>query len=384
MHILRKVNAETQTLLFYMPTTDEIVDVIGQSKVITKLDLTKVFLQVKMNVSDKEKTTFTCHRGKFQYKRMPFGVKNAPAVFQGTVDEALKDCRDCSRTYINDIIVFSSTWSDHLIHLRKVLNALRRAGLHANPSKCEWRGAFVNYLGHVVGSGVLAVPKHRITALANFPMPQTKKGLRSFLGVISYYRKFVSGIANFTAPLTPSTNKAAPARVQWTREMEVSFSELKISVSVLNVPSPDDSFVPCVDASVLGIGGVLCILRNEEEVSVAFYSRQTKNAERSYSATELENLALLCTIQHFSHYLFGKHFIIYTDHKALLSLMNSVHLNRRLHRISLCIYLSLSLHRVGERTMRKHMHTNTQNMEYRTSDLEHRTLNMVHLNIASS
>ena len=183
----------------------------------------------------------------------------------------------------------------------------------------------MNYLGHVVGSGVLAVPKHRITALENFPMPETKKGLRSFLGVISYYRKFVSGIDNFTALLTPSTNKAALARVRWTREMEVSFSELKNSLykmSVLNVPSPDDSFVLCVDASVLGIGGALCILRKEEEVPVAFYSRQTKNAERSYSATELEALALLCTIEHFSHYLFGKHFIIYTDHKALLSLMN--------------------------------------------------------------
>ena len=189
----------------------------------------------------------------------------------------------------------------------------------------------MNYLGHVVGSGVLAVPKHRITALENFPMPQTKKSLRSFLGVTSYYRKFVSGIANSTALLTPFTNKAAPAMVQWTREMEVSLSELKKSLykmSVLNVPSPDDLFVLCVEASVLGISGVLCNLINEEEVPVAFYSRQTKNAERSYSATELEALALLCNIEHFSHYLFGKRFIIHTDHKALLSLMNSVHLNR--------------------------------------------------------
>ena len=121
---LRKVNAVTQTLPFSMPTTDEIVDVIGQSKVISKLDLTKGFLQVRMKVFYKEKTTFICHRGKFQYKTMPFGVNNAPAVFQGIADEALKDCRDCSRTYIDDIVVFSSTWSDHLIHLKKVLNAL--------------------------------------------------------------------------------------------------------------------------------------------------------------------------------------------------------------------------------------------------------------------
>ena len=103
---LRKVNAVTQTLPFYMPTTDEIVDVIGQSKVISKLDLTKGFLQVKMKISDKEKTTFICHRGMFQYKRMTCGVNNAPAVFHGIVDEALKDCRDCSRTYIDAIVVF--------------------------------------------------------------------------------------------------------------------------------------------------------------------------------------------------------------------------------------------------------------------------------------
>ena len=100
----------------------------------------------------------------------------------------------------------------------------------------------------------------------------------------------------------------------------MSFNELKNSLykmSVLNVPSPDDSFVLCVDASVLGTAGVFCILRNEEEVPVAFYFRQTKNAERCYSATELEALALLCTIEHFSHYLFWEVFIIYTDHKAL-------------------------------------------------------------------
>ena len=177
---------------------------------------------------------------------------------------------------------------------------------------------------------LVVVPKHKITALEAVNATNQEK-FKNFSRIISYYRKFVSGIANSTALLTPFTNRAAPARVRWTREMEVNFSELKkilYKMSVLNVPSPDDSFVLCVDASVLGIAGVLCILRNEEEVSVAFYSRQTKNAERSYSATELEALALLCTIQHFSHYIFGKHFIIYTDHKVLLSLMNSVHLNR--------------------------------------------------------
>ena len=136
-----------------MPTVEEIVDQVGQCNVISKLDLSKGFHQVPVSEADKEKTTFVSHCGKFQYCRMPFGLRNAPAVFQQTMENALEGCQKFSRPYIDDIVVYSKCWSDHLVLVDRVLETLGRAGLTAKLLKCEWGGRKLVYLGHLVGSG---------------------------------------------------------------------------------------------------------------------------------------------------------------------------------------------------------------------------------------
>ena len=323
----RKLNAHTKPVSFYMPTVEEIVDQVGQWNVISKLDLSKGFHQV----TDKEKTTFVSHCGKFQYCRMPFGLRNVRAVFQQTMEKALEGCREFSRPYIDDIVVYSKCWSDHLVHVDRVLETRGRAGLTANPLKCEWGGRKLVYLGHLVGSGTKAVPRDRAAAMANYVRPRTRRDLKSFLGSLSYYRNFIPRVADFTSVLTPASTTQAPATVRWDEGMVSAFNHLCNSlcnVCELTVPTSQDTFILQTDASQLGLGGVLSVIRNGEELPVAFFARQLRGAEKNYSATELEALGVVCGVEHFDHYLYDRAFVIYTDHKALCSLLTSKCLNR--------------------------------------------------------
>ena len=155
----RKLNARTTQTQFYMPLLDEILDDIGQSTVVSKMDLSKGFHQMPVKQKDRAKTAFVCPMGKFHLNRMPFGLMNVPAIFQQLMEQVLQDHKAFARPYIDDVINFSSDWTTHLDHIRRVLEALKRAGLTANPKKCEWGGKHMLYLGHIVGSGKLVVPQ---------------------------------------------------------------------------------------------------------------------------------------------------------------------------------------------------------------------------------
>ena len=208
----------------------------------------------------------------------------------------------------------------------------------ANRNKCEWGGRELQFLGHVIGSGEMAIPKARIQSLREYVKPVTKRGLRSFLGAVSFYRKFARDLAKHTAILTPATSKSAPPKVTWTDSMDDAFHsirELMCSCTKLIVPLPSDRFSIITDASGLGIGGVLQVEREGEWLAAAYYSRQTRGTETRYSATVLEALALVDTIIHFSYYLYGHSFSAFTDHHALMSLKRSERLNGRLKRLAL-------------------------------------------------
>ena len=130
------------------------------------------------------------------------------------MEKVLVSCSEFSAVYIDDILIFSSSWSEHLVHVRKVLTALRQAGLTAKPSKCEWGIGHFDYLGHRVGSDKVAVPKHRVQAMADFKLPITKRHLRSFFGSIDYYRRFIPHFTSLSSLLTSSTSVKAPGAVQ--------------------------------------------------------------------------------------------------------------------------------------------------------------------------
>ena len=330
----RRLNELTVSDPYYMATLEEILERVGNSRVISKLDLCKGFYQIEVEESSMEKTAFVIPFGKFQFTRMPFGLKNAPAVFQRAIEVVLQECYAFSAPYIDDIVVFSQSGVEHCVHLRSVFKELKRFGLTVKEAKCEFGKLRLEYLGHIIGGGVLAVPEHRATAMANFIQPKSKRQLRSFLGAASYYRKFVRGYANMSSVLSPATAKPAPSVVHWDKEMLEAFNQIKVclvQVCVLTVPCHDDRFVLHTDASGSGIGATLNVVREGEERPAAYFSRQLQGAQHRYSATELEGLAIFKSIMFFSHFLFGRHFVVITDHKALVSFLHSRVLNRRLH-----------------------------------------------------
>ena len=299
----RRLNELTISDPYYMVTLEEILERVGNSSVISKLDLCKGFYQIEVEPDSMEKTAFITPFGKFQFTRMPFGLKNAPAVFQRTMEVVLGRCYEYSAPYIDDIVVFSKDGVEHAQHLRNVFSELRKYGLTVKEAKCEFGKLKVEYLGHIIGGGVLAVPAHRAAAMADFLLPKTKRQLRSFLGAASYYRKFVKGYASMSSVLSPATSKPAPSVVGWAKERLEAFNSIKVclvNVCVLTILSQEDVFVLHTDASGAGIGATLNVIRDGEERPAAYFSRQLQGAQRRYSATELEGLAIFKSV-HFFH-----------------------------------------------------------------------------------
>ena len=326
----RRLNSVTKSDPYYMITLDEILERVG---VISKLDLAKGYYQVEVEEGSIEKTAFITPFGKYACTRMPFWLKNAPAIFQRAMEYVLKDLYDLCAPYIDDIIVFSDCWDEYLVHLEQVFLALDKHGLKVKESKCEFGKMYVEYLDHIVGNGQLAVPEHRATAMKEYKQPVSKKDLRSFLVAMSYYRRFIPHFAEYSSVLSPATSKKASGVVQWSEEMLAAFSSLTdilCNVCKLTIPVYSDVFSLHTDASGAGLGATLNVVRQNDELPVAFYGKQLQGAQKRYSATELECLAIYKAINHFAHFLHGRSFCVYTDHKALVSLLQSRVLNRRL------------------------------------------------------
>ena len=260
----RRINSLTRQQPFFMPRVEEVIEGIDKARFISKLDLSKGFYQVALTEQAKQKTAFTCHRGAFQFTRMPFGVKNAPACFQALMQRVLASVSEFATPYMDDVVIFSETWDDHVKHIQLVLESIGKAGLTVNPNKCSWGGRGVEFLGHHIGKGRMSIPEHRSTALATYTRPRTKKGLRAFLGSVGFYRRYLNKLAHWTSVLTPKTSRQAPSIVEWSGEEEVAFSNICAffcNPSTLCVPVLDDVVSIVSDASGRGIGGVLQVRR---------------------------------------------------------------------------------------------------------------------------
>ena len=253
------------------------------------------------------------------------------------MQRVLAEVTEFSTAYMDDVVIYSPTWDDHVVHVNQVLELIGKAGLTVNPKKCCWGGRAVEFLGHFVGRGQMSIPAHRCTALASYTRPRTKKGLRAFLGSVGFYRRYLEKLAHWTSLLTPKTAKQAPQIVEWSGEEEVAFNSICsffCKPSTLCVPVIDDVVSIVSDASGRGIGGVLQVRRDGEWWPAAYFSRQLRGAEHRYSATELEALALTETIRHFAYHLYGRPFQAFTDHKPLEQLTTSTKLNPRLSRLA--------------------------------------------------
>ena len=324
----RGLNAVTKKDTFPLPRIDDLLDQLGRAQYFTTLDLAAGYWQIPMAPEAQEKTAFTTHRGLYEFRVMPFGLTNAPAVFQRLMQRILMPLNpegesDFVSVYVDDVIVFSPTLEDHLEHLRTVMTSIAEAGLKLKPTKCHFACQEIEYLGHQVTPKGLRPTDHHVAAVKGFQTPTNLKELRQFLGLASYYRRFIRGFAALAQPLHYLTRKEVP--FIWTSACENAFHALKESLTkapVLAYPEFSRDFILETDASILGLGAVLSQQQEDGDTHpVAYASRSLAPAEKNYSITELETLAVVWAFSHFRAHLYGHHVTVFTDHSAVKSIL---------------------------------------------------------------
>lgn len=352
----RKLNEVTESSTFPMPRIDDLIDGLAGARYISALDLTKGYWQIPVAEKDIPKTAFTVPFGRYEYKVMPFGLVGAPATFQRIMNEMLGDLPQFAAAYLDDVVVFSTNWDDHVKHLETVLLRIRKSGLTLKAAKCNLGMEECEYLGHQVGRGVIKPLQAKIAAILEFKRPQTKINVRAFLGLRGYYRKFVENFSTIAAPLSDLTRKENPEKVRWKQEHQEAFDELKRRLSsdpVLQGPNYDKEFVIDTDASKVGVGAVLCQENDEDPDGpyrpVAFFSKKLLPRETKYATVERECLAIVKAVKHFQVYVTGTHFTIRTDHNCLKFLKNMKDIGGRLTRWSLILqpFDMMIIHRPG-------------------------------------
>ena len=337
----RKLNSITVRDSYPMPRMDECIDSLGSATIFSTLDCNSGYWQLPVEEKDRDKTTFTCHAGSYKFLRLPFGLRNAPATFQRAMDVILSRVRWKSvLVYLDDIIVFSRGVSEHLEHLERVLALLKEAGATLRLDKCSFFQKQVKYLGHIIRPGRLAIYGKNLEALGRALPPKNKTQVRSFLGMCNVYRRFIRDFTRIAHPLNQKVRKDAPQ--SWdalTDEETLSFNTLKralLTAPILALPREGYKYTLDTDASEYQLG--CCLLQEQPDGAlhpIGYWSRALSQAERNYSSTEKECLALVWAVQHLRPYLEGQQFTLRTDHDALKWLLNLRDPSGRLARWSL-------------------------------------------------
>ena len=316
----RKLNNVTKKDTYPIPRIDEMLEALGGAKWFTTLDLASGYWQVEMDPESRDKTAFITKYGIYEFNVMPFGLTNAPATFQRLMNEVLDSTlRRGVMIYLDDINIYGKTFEEHLEKLEEVLQLLKETGLKIKPSKCHFAKREITFLGHIVNQkGILPDPE-KIEKVKNFPRPKTVTEIRSFLGLASYYRKFMEGFSEIARPMNELTKKDVP--FDWKEEQEEAFNKLKqmlITQPILQYPNFDKTFYLMTDGSAKGLGAVLSQKdENGKDYAIAYASKSLVGAQKNYSATELELLAAVWAVVYFRQYLAYKHFVLETDHSAL-------------------------------------------------------------------
>ncbi|KAG1419562.1 hypothetical protein G6F58_004549 [Rhizopus delemar] len=322
----RKLNAVTKKDAYPLPRIDDLLDTLGKAKVFSALDMRAGFHQVPMEESSKELTAFTTKFGTYHYNTLPMGLVNSPATFQRLIDLCFRSLiNKCLVAYIDDLNVYSENSIEHLQHLDQVFNCIQIANLKLNPEKCFFFKDHLKFLGYIVTKEGIQTDPEKIKKIVDYPVPRTITQVRAFLGIASYYRRFIKNFASIARPLHDQTK--TKKKLPWTKETTDSFVLLKkllTTAPVLTRPDFTKSFILVTDASKLGLGCILTQLdENGKEHPVVYASRGLKSSEIHYAATKLECLAVIWAVKTFRPYLLGKKFTIITDHSALNGLLKT-------------------------------------------------------------
>lgn len=339
----RRLNAVTIADRYPVPEINDVLSNLGGNEYFTVLDLKSGFHQIPLKMEDMEKTAFSVNNGKYEYTRLPFGLKNAPSIFQRTLDDILREfIGKICYVYVDDIIIFSKDEKSHLDHVDKVFGTLERANMKIQLDKCEFFKNEVEFLGFIVAKeGIKTNPK-KVAAILKFSYPETLKELRSFLGLSGYYRRFIRGYADIAKPLTSllrgedgrvSKLTSSRTKIRLDEPAKTAFDLLKNALAsrevLLSYPSFENDFHLTTDASNFAIGAVL----SQEDKPITFISRTLNKTEEHYATNEKEMLAIIWALGSLRNYLYGsKKVIIYTDHQPLTYALSNNNNNSKMKR----------------------------------------------------
>ena len=335
----RKLNRVTKTDKFPLPNLSDAIYGLHGVKHFTSLDLRKGYYQIPIDKQSREFTAFTTPRNHYQFKRISFGLKNAPAAFQREMQSILKTFPWCKViVYIDDILILSNSFEEHMELVQKVLSTLNNHNIKLNPEKCQWFRPEVDFLGHHVSRTGITKQQKYIDKVDKFPRPETIRQLREFLGLVNFQRKFVPNCSQIQQPLSQLTGGKGNKRLTWTEEMIVAFDTLKaemkkeIELTFPNYLDTKNKLELWVDASETGAGACLAQRQDGQLKIIAYASMVFTSAQQKYSTLERELAAMRWGINTFKTFLYGIEFIVWTDHQPLIFLHNMRLVDGRLAR----------------------------------------------------
>ena len=317
------VNRAARLDTYPIPSLDDLFSGLAGGKVFSKLDMSQAYAQLCLDESSKKYTVLNTHRGLFQYNRLSFGVSSAPGIFQRSMEQLLRGIPGVF-LYLDDILVQGANDAEHFERLRLVLSTMQDAGLRLSIKKCSIAVPSIAYLGYKIDKEGIHPTKEKIQAIAEAPAPTNVTGLRSFLGLLNFYRRFLPQAASMLEPL----NRLLRAKVPWVwgEEQQKAFRKCKETLLNSGALVHFDPALPLVvvaDSSSYGVGAVLCHKIEGEERPICFASRTLTSSERNYSQFEKEGLAIVYALRHFHNYLWGQsNFEVITDHKPLLGIFS--------------------------------------------------------------
>lgn len=322
----RGLNRITIKNRYPLPLIHELLNRLSSARYFSKIDLRNAYHQIRIAEGDEWKTAFRTRYGLYEYQVMPFGLTNAPASFQALVNTTFHDMVDqFVIVYLDDILIFSNTREEHEEHVRRVLQRLREAKLYAKPSKCEFYKDHTEFLGYLVSIEGISMDPSKVASIVEWPVPQTLKDLRSFLGFANFYRHFIQDYSKKVLPLTNLTKTVGVTKFAWSEEAQRSFEVIKDAFAHGGILRHYEYGLPCrveTDASDKAIGAILSQQREDKWIPVAFYSRKLIDAEINYEIHDKELLAIVAAVREWRHYLEGALYPVQvlTDHQPLMYL----------------------------------------------------------------
>ena len=332
----RKVNKKIVDDFFPIPDINSIIQDVASANYISVVDMQSGFYQCNNTPLATRVSAFITEDGLYEFTRMPFGIKNAPATFSRMVEKIFRHHKASIRCYIDDIVVYSGSWREHLHHLRTVFGILDESSLSVNLKKLQIGNGTVTYLGHQIGSGLVAPVQSKIQGIVDYNIPRNRRELQRFLGMAGYYRRFCERFSDLAKPLTDLLKGGV--RFAWSEDCQRAFEALKAmlgSSPVLRAPDFYRPFVLTIDASAFAMGAVLFQEHNNDLMPISYFSRKFSETQLGYSTIERELLALVEACSHFQVFLkAGFPVKVLTDHNPLVHLTRLKHTNQRLLRWS--------------------------------------------------